>query len=133
MEQLEGDLGVPLPALQIDKPLRMAELTDLMRAELAARYEVIEERFGSQALREQERWMTIQAMDRSWTEHLESLVDLQQDIDLVACGEQSPWNAYQEKATEIFAETRGVVARDVAQDLFGEILREVPHNPSDAA
>lgn len=133
MEQLEGDLGVPLPALQIDKPLRMAELTDLMRAELAARYEVIEERFGSQALREQERWMTIQAMDRSWTEHLESLVDLQHDIDLVACGEQSPWNAYQEKATEIFAETRGVVARDVAQDLFGEILREVPHNPSDAA
>ncbi len=104
-----------------------------MRAELAVRYEAIEERFGAQALREQERWMTVQAMDRSWTEHLDALADLQQGIGLVAYGEQDPWIAYQEKAFDLFTETRDAVTRNVAQDLFGEVLREVPHNPSGVA
>ena len=133
LEQVADDLGVPLPDLQLDKPVRVAELADLMRAELAVRYEAIEERFGAQALREQERWMTVQAMDRSWTEHLDALADLQQGIGLVAYGEQDPWIAYQEKAFDLFTETRDAVTRNVAQDLFGEVLREVPHNPSDAA
>ncbi len=133
LEQVAEDLGVPLPALQADKPVRVSELADLMRAELAARYEVIEERFGPQALRDQERWMTVQAMDRSWTDHLDALADLQQGIGLLAYGEQDPWIAYQEKAFDLFTETRDAVTRNVAQDLFGEVLREVPHNPSNPA
>ncbi len=133
LEQLAEDLGVPLPALQVDKPVRVDELADLMRAELEARYEVIEERFGAQALREQERWMTLQAMDRNWSDHLDALADLQQGIGLVAYGEQDPWIAYQERAFELFTETRDSITRSVAQDLFGEVLREVPRNPSNPA
>jgi len=131
--QVAEDLGVPLPTLQVDKPIRVGELADLMRAELEARYEVIEERFGAQALRDQERWMTVQAMDRSWTDHLDALADLQQGIGLVAYGEQDPWIAYQERAFGLFTETRDAITRNVAQDLFGEVLREVPNNPSNPA
>lgn len=133
LEQVGEELGVPLPQVHLEQPVRGRELAELLRPELESRYRVLEERFGADALREQERWMTLQTMDRCWSNHLDALAELQQGVGLVAYGQEDPWIAYQEKAFEQFSSTKEEIVRTVAQDLFGEVLREVPQPPPPSA
>jgi len=127
------ELGVPVPQLELEEPIRGRELADLLRPDLESRYRVLEERFGAEALREQERWLTLQTMDRCWSSHLEGLAELAQGVALVAFGQEDPWTAYQEKASERFSATKEQIVRTVAQDLFGEVLREVPQTTTPTA
>ena len=50
----------------------------------------------------------------------------------LTCGVEPP-AGYQEKAFEQFSSTKEEIVRTVAQDLFGEVLREVPQPPPPSA
>ena len=65
-----------------------------------------------------QRVLLLKIIDRKWAEHLESMEELRQDMNLRAMGRQDPIRAFQVEGFELFENMTKTIPRDLIQGLF---------------
>ncbi|MFW5420250.1 preprotein translocase subunit SecA [Nocardiopsis sp. CNT-189] len=81
-------------------------------------YERREEELGSEAVREVERRVVLQVMDRKWREHLYEMDYLQEGIGLRAMAQRNPLIEYQREGYDMFQEMLEAIKEDSVRYLF---------------
>jgi preprotein translocase subunit SecA len=109
------------------------ELRGLPREELIAEfqddardaYAAKEEEFGSELMREIERYLVLQVVDVRWREHLDSMEYLRDGIHLRAMAQKDPLAEYRSEGHDMFEELRDMIREEVVRYLFHvEVQRE---------
>lgn len=87
---------------------------------LVRRYESIEAAFGDTALmRERERTLLLQAVDKRWAEHMDDMEHLRQGAGLVRYAQRDPLTEYQKQAFALFEEMNRNIRYDTSVALLG--------------
>jgi preprotein translocase subunit SecA len=81
-------------------------------------YEAKEEEFGSELMRELERFVVLQVVDMRWREHLENMEALREGIHLRAMGQKDPLVEYTGEGELMFTELGRVIRGEVVLHLF---------------
>ncbi|HEY8533617.1 MAG TPA: preprotein translocase subunit SecA [Micromonospora sp.] len=99
-------IGITIEELEKEAGGRAALDADFLRARILedahAAYQRREEQLGSQALRELERMVLLQVIDRKWREHLYEMDYLQEGVALRAYGQRDPLVEYQREGYAMF-------------------------------
>ncbi len=82
--------------------LSTEQLTELLVDDAHAAYETREEELGSEVMRELERRVVLQVLDRKWREHLYEMDYLQEGIGLRAMAQRDPLVEYQREGFDMF-------------------------------
>jgi preprotein translocase subunit SecA len=82
--------------------LSSEQLTELLVDDAHAAYEAREEELGSEVVRELERRVVLQVLDRKWREHLYEMDYLQEGIGLRAMAQRDPLVEYQREGFDMF-------------------------------
>jgi preprotein translocase subunit SecA len=82
--------------------LSTEQLTTLLVDDAHAAYEAREEELGSEVMRELERRVVLQVLDRKWREHLYEMDYLQEGIGLRAMAQRDPLVEYQREGFDMF-------------------------------
>ena len=93
----------------------------LVNAALLA-YEQKEQQIGPEAMREIERLVLLQTIDRKWIDHLAAMDSLREGIGLRAYGQVSPLVEYQREAYELFQE----MLRSIQEETVRVLYRVLP-------
>src|SRR5207253_5403774 len=93
--ELREDLGA-----DITREALIEEFQADARDEYAAR----EEQFGSELMRELERFVILQVVDVRWREHLENMDYLREGVGLRAMAQQDPLGEYTAEGERMFTE-----------------------------
>jgi len=109
----------PLADVDLKEGIRTREeiLTPLIEAALAA-YERKEQEVGSERLREIERLVLLQTIDRKWIDHLYNMDALRDGIGLRAYGQASPLVEYQREGYDLFQDMLATIQEETVQILF---------------
>ena len=81
-------------------------------------YDEREERFGSELMREIERFVILQVVDTRWREHLESMDYLREGVHLRAMAQKDPLVEYRGEGHQLFEELSTVIQEEVVLTLF---------------
>ncbi|TQN30454.1 protein translocase subunit secA [Haloactinospora alba] len=81
-------------------------------------YERREEELGSEAMREVERRVVLQVMDRKWREHLYEMDYLQEGIGLRAMAQRNPLIEYQREGFDMFQEMLAAIKEESVGYVF---------------
>jgi preprotein translocase subunit SecA len=82
--------------------LSTEQLTELLVEDAHSAYEAREEELGSEVMRELERRVVLQVLDRKWREHLYEMDYLQEGIGLRAMAQRDPLVEYQREGFDMF-------------------------------
>jgi len=93
------------------------ELIEIFQEIAEEQYEVKEERMGTEALRQIEKVLMLDAVDRLWVRHLTALDSLRTGIGLRAFGQQDPLVAYKREAHEMY----GMLVEEIQRDIVSKI------------
>lgn len=109
----------PLANVEINEGARTREevLTSLTEAALAA-YEQKDQEVGGDRLREIERLVLLQMIDRKWIDHLYNMDALRDGIGLRAYGQASPLVEYQREGYDLFQAMLATIQEETVQMLF---------------
>ncbi len=88
-----------------------------MAAALEA-YEAKEREIGAEQLREVERLVLLQTIDRKWIDHLYAMESLREGIGLRAYAQVSPLIEYQREGYEMFSQMLAEIQEEAVQVLF---------------
>ena len=83
-----------------------------------AAYVAREESLGSEVMRELERKVLLQVLDRKWREHLYEMDYLQEGIGLRAMAQRDPLVEYQREGYDLFAAMMDSIAEEMIGFLF---------------
>jgi len=97
-------------------------------ADALAAYDVREEELGSETMRELERRVILQVLDRKWREHLYEMDYLQEGIALRAYAQRDPLVEYQREGYDMFVAMLDAIKEDSVGYLFNLEI-EVQPNP----
>lgn len=128
---------------KINKILKPAEAIDLEKEDFANTdeiktfivekakniYQEKQEFVGEDNMREIERVIMLQVVDRKWMDHIDDMDQLKQGMGLRAIGQQDPVRAYQIEGFDMFDAMVEDIRRDVVNYVYGfEIKqrREIP-------
>ncbi|MDA8371322.1 MAG: preprotein translocase subunit SecA [Nocardiopsaceae bacterium] len=89
-----------------------------VREDAQAAYERREEELGAETMREVERRVILQVMDRKWREHLYEMDYLQQGIGLRAMAQRNPLIEYQREGYDMFQEMLEAIKEESVSYLF---------------
>ena len=81
-------------------------------------YELKEQEFGVERLREIERILMLRVVDTKWMEHIDAMDQLKQGIGLRAIGQEDPVRAYQMEGFDMFQEMIRNIQEDTVKVLF---------------
>jgi preprotein translocase subunit SecA len=81
-------------------------------------YEAKEEEFGSELMRELERFIVLQVVDMRWREHLENMEALREGIHLRGMAQKDPLVEYTAEGERMFTELGQVIRSEVVLHLF---------------
>jgi preprotein translocase subunit SecA len=95
-----------------------AELPGELMEQARELYEQREQEFGSEVTRQLERQVYLQALDRLWMEHLESMDHLREGIHLRSVGQKDPLVEYKKEAHTMFNQLMSSIDREVATTIF---------------
>ena len=95
-------------------PRRM-ELEEFLHGEVEKTYNEHEEDMGADNMRELERYVMLEIIDRKWKDHLRDMDHLKEGIWLESYGGKDPKMRYKEIGYKIFKEMRGSLSREVAE------------------
>jgi preprotein translocase subunit SecA len=93
-------------------------LIEEFRADARDEYEAKEEEFGSELMRELERFVVLQVVDMRWREHLENMEALREGIHLRAMGQKDPLVEYTAEGELMFTDLGRVIRGEVVLHLF---------------
>jgi preprotein translocase subunit SecA len=97
-------------------------------ADALAAYDVREEELGAETMRELERRVILQVLDRKWREHLYEMDYLQEGIALRAYAQRDPLVEYQREGYDMFVAMLDAIKEDSVGYLFNLEI-EVQPNP----
>ncbi len=111
-----------IPALadvKLDESVRSRDeiVSTLTQAALAA-YEQKEQDLGNERLREVERLVLLQMVDRKWIDHLYNMEALREGIGLRAYGQASPLVEYQREGYDLFQQMQSAIQEETVQILY---------------
>ena len=122
------------------------EIEDLRRADLVGdltdiameQYDLKEEEFGSDALREIERIILLRAVDSKWMDHIDDMERLRQGIGLRAYAQRDPIIEYKEEGYIMYEAMLQAITEDIIRLLFHvraerKIEREQVAKPTSAS
>ena len=98
--------------------LSTEQLTTLLVDDAHAAYEAREEELGSEVMRELERRVVLQVLDRKWREHLYEMDYLQEGIGLRAMAQRDPLVEYQREGFDMFAAMLEAIKEESVGFLF---------------
>jgi len=81
-------------------------------------YEGKEKELGSELMREVERFLILQIVDRRWREHLENMDYLRDGIHLRAMAQKDPLTEYRSEGHAMFQELNAAIKEEVVLNLF---------------
>jgi preprotein translocase subunit SecA len=114
--------------------LSAEQLTQLLVDDAQAAYEAREEELGSEVMRELERRVVLQVLDRKWREHLYEMDYLQEGIGLRAMAQRDPLVEYQREGFDMFAAMLDAIKEESVGFLFNiEVEVQQPPAPEAAA
>jgi preprotein translocase subunit SecA len=109
---------------EVDVDSRDALVDEFVEDALDA-YAEREESFGSELMREIERYVILQIVDTRWREHLESMDYLREGVHLRAMAQKDPLVEYRGEGHAMFEELGRVIREEVVLTLFHvEVQRE---------
>ncbi len=73
---------------------------------------------GKESFDLMQRVLLLKIIDRKWAEHLESMEELRQDMNLRAMGRQDPIRAFQVEGFELFENMTKTIPKDLMKGLF---------------
>ncbi|SRR5579871_2480132 len=123
LDGLMQELGhvIPLPADLSVEQLRGADAgaveERLLAAALAA-YEAKERLIGPETMRELERIILLQTLDRKWIDHLYVMDALREGIGLRAYGQANPLIEYQKEGYALFEQLKSDVQEETVRFLY---------------
>src|SRR6266567_3015150 len=107
-DELRQDLG------QISREALVEEF----QADARDEYEAKAEEFGSELMRELERFIVLQVVDMRWREHLENMEALREGIHLRSLSQKDPLVEYTGEGELMFTELGRVIRSEVVLHLF---------------
>jgi len=110
-----SDLDVEAERESAENPHTLA-LTLAERA--LARYQAREEEIGAEQLRDLERFVMLNVIDRRWLDHLNELDYLREGIGLRAMGQRDPVVEYKNEAFDMFAGMVAGINEDFLRTIF---------------
>ncbi|RLK48572.1 protein translocase subunit secA [Alkalispirillum mobile] len=115
-ETLEADFGLKLPVqqwLDEDDSLHEETLRERIHHEVEAHYRSKEEQAGSEVLRQFEKAVMLQVLDKTWKEHLAAMDYLRQGIHLRGYAQRNPKQEFKREAFAMFQEMLEGLKREV--------------------
>ncbi len=94
-------------------------------------YATLEEMVGPETLRQAEKALMRQTLDRLWVRHLTALDALRQGIGLRAFGQQDPLVAFQKDAYEMYGQFQASIQEEVVRKVYhiSVVREETPTRP----
>jgi preprotein translocase subunit SecA len=114
----EGELGIS--DLRGKDP---EEMTELISKKAIALYNVKEEDFGDEQMREFEKVILLRAVDSKWMDHIDAMDQLRQGIHLRAYGQNDPLREYQMEGFAMFESMIASIEEDVAKYIMKAQIR----------
>lgn len=102
--------------------LEKEEIVELLLEKAHAYYKAREEEFGEELMREIERAVTLQVVDKKWMDHLDAMDMLREGIGLRAYGQKNPLVEYRREAYDMF---QGMIS-SIREDTIRFIMRVTP-------
>lgn len=96
-------------------------------AEIEELYQNREHELGQENLRQIERLILLQVVDKKWMEHLRNMDELREGIGLRAYGQRNPLQEYQIEAYNMFSDMIAGIGDEVSRYLFRVQLAEPDH------
>jgi preprotein translocase subunit SecA len=123
LETLVAGLAQLVPALGEIEPesLRRLPADDVSERLVAAALEAYEKKeaeIGAEMMREIERLVLLQTIDRKWIDHLHNMDALREGIGLRAYAQSSPLVEYQREGYDLFQDTMHAIQEDTVRMLF---------------
>ncbi len=99
------------------------ELYELLLDRAMARYAAKEAKYGDTLMREMERVVLLQTVDRYWMDHIDNMDELRRGIHLRAIGQHDPVVAYRNEGFEMFEQMVAAIQEDTARGILLMELR----------
>ena len=81
-------------------------------------YEAREKQVGSEVMREIEKFVWLQTIDRLWIDHLDAMDDLREGVGLRGYGQQDPLVEYKKEAFQSFERLMNTIDSEVVRRVF---------------
>jgi preprotein translocase subunit SecA len=98
--------------------LSRGDLVEVLEEDADLAYADVEERFGSEAMRQVERHVMLSVIDRLWVEHLTAMDDLRDGVGLQAYGQRDPLVVYKTEGFKMFERLLENIRHDVVHTIF---------------
>jgi preprotein translocase subunit SecA len=110
------------------------EIRDALWERILRKYDAKEKLVGAEAMRQVERFVMLEIVDRQWKDHLYSLDHLKEGIGLRGYGQKDPLVEYKKESFELFQDMKRRVDEDMVNRLwigqFTVVGDEAPRKPS---
>ena len=99
------------------------EITELLTDRAMTVYAAKEAQYGDALMREIERVMLLQTVDRYWMDHIDNMDELRRGIHLRAIGQHDPVVVYRNEGFEMFEQMVAAIREDTARAVLTVQLR----------
>jgi preprotein translocase subunit SecA len=114
------------PSLQ---GLSRDELLNVILDYADSAYDEKEAQLGEEMMRQIERLLMLQVIDRLWVDHLTAIDDLRQGIGLRAYGQRDPLVEYRSEAYNMFQGLLAAIRHDVSHAIYHVTIQREPPKP----
>jgi preprotein translocase subunit SecA len=126
VEALVQDMNALLPPVDGKPRVTEVDLEGLARDDLVEvleeladeAYVEVEERFGSDTMRQVERHILLNVIDRLWVEHLTGMDELREGVGLQAYGQRDPLVVYKTEGYKMFGRLLENIRHDVVHTMY---------------
>jgi preprotein translocase subunit SecA len=94
------------------------EIRDAIWERIVKKYDAKEQRVGATIMRQVERFVMLETVDRQWKDHLYSLDHLKEGIGLRGYGQKDPLVEYKKESFELFQDMKRRVDEDMVNRLW---------------
>ena len=108
---------------QQQEDMEAEEITALLTDRAMQVYAAKEAQYGSTLMREIERVMLLQTVDRYWMDHIDNMDELRRGIHLRAIGQHDPVVVYRNEGFEMFEQMVAAIREDTARAVLTVQLR----------
>ncbi len=112
---------IPFETIELtdeDKNKGMKHLTERLQEEALCLYDEKQKEFDPSDIREIERIILLNVIDRKWMDHIDDMDQLRQGIGLQAYGQKDPLQEYRFRAYDMFNEMTRSIQEDTTNALF---------------
>ncbi len=103
---------------QISQMKDAKQITEFLTKILEEAYEAREKQVGKPIMREIEKFVWLQSIDRLWIDHLDAMDDLREGIGLRGYGQQDPLVEYKKEAFASFEKLISMIEEEVIKRVF---------------